>query len=99
MFRGCAAASMLCLMLGGTSPVFGQAKTNAPDRVAGAQPAAVERIKIKGAGLEANLEGNAAERDVLVFLPPSYQREKARRYPVIYALHGYSIGAEQWAQE
>jgi S-formylglutathione hydrolase FrmB len=86
-------------MLGGTSPVFGQAKTSAPDRVAGARPAAVERIKIKGAALEGNLEGNAAERDVLVFLPPSYQREKARRYPVIYALHGYSIGAEQWARE
>jgi enterochelin esterase-like enzyme len=76
-----------------------QAKTNAPERVAGAAPVVVERIKIKGAALEGNLEGNAAERDVLVVLPPSYARESNRRYPVIYALHGYSIGAEQWAQE
>src|SRR5205823_3678011 len=34
-----------------------------------------------------------------VFLPPSYDKEPKRRYPVIYALHGYSIGAEQWSKE
>jgi S-formylglutathione hydrolase FrmB len=34
-----------------------------------------------------------------VFLPPSYEKDKKRRYPVIYALHGYSIGAEQWSHE
>ena len=90
---------MLGLALGGISPAFAQAKTNAPDRVAGAQPAVVERIKIKGAALEGNLEGNAADRDAIVVLPPSYARERTRRYPVVYALHGYSIGAEQWIQE
>src|SRR5208337_461583 len=26
-------------------------------------------------------------------------KEKSRRYPVVYALHGYSIGAEQWTGE
>ena len=36
---------------------------------------------------------------MLVFLPPGYARDRARRYPVVYALHGYSIGAEQWSQE
>ena len=39
------------------------------------------------------------DREVLVFLPPSYSRARSRRYPVIYALHGYSIGAEQWSKE
>jgi enterochelin esterase-like enzyme len=34
-----------------------------------------------------------------VFLPPSYAKEKSRHYPVVYALHGYSIGAEQWSHE
>jgi enterochelin esterase-like enzyme len=34
-----------------------------------------------------------------VFLPSSYDSEKSRRYPVVYALHGYSIGAEQWSKE
>jgi hypothetical protein len=33
-------------------------------------------------------------------LPAAELREdKKRRYPVIYALHGYSIGAEQWTRE
>jgi hypothetical protein len=38
-------------------------------------------------------------REVFVFLPPGYATAKARRYPVVYALHGYSIGAEQWTKE
>src|ERR1044072_4952980 len=59
----------------------------------------MEQIKIHGPALEGNLEGDAVDRDVLVFLPPSYAKQKSRRYPVLYALHGYSIGAEQWARE
>ena len=59
----------------------------------------VERIKMHGASLEGNLEGEAVDRDVLVFLPPGYARDRSRRYPVVYALHGYSIGAEQWSKE
>ena len=27
------------------------------------------------------------------------QKDKHRRYPVVYALHGFSIGAEQWTHE
>lgn len=59
----------------------------------------VERIKIHGTVLEGNLEGNAVDRDVIVFLPPSYATNKSKRYPVVCALHGYSIGAEQWSKE
>ena len=78
---------------------FGQVKTTVPDVVPGARPATVERITIHGKALEGNLEGDAVDRTVLVFLPPSYSSERSRRYPVVYALHGYSIGAEQWSQE
>src|SRR6476620_876150 len=78
---------------------FAQVQTEVPAVVQGAKPTAVEHIKIHGVGLEGNLEGDAADRDVLVFLPPSYTSQKNRRYPVVYALHGYSIGAEQWAPE
>jgi S-formylglutathione hydrolase FrmB len=49
--------------------------------------------------LEGNLEGDDVDREVMVFLPPSYATAKTRRYPVVYALHGYSIGAEQWSHE
>jgi enterochelin esterase-like enzyme len=76
-----------------------QVQTEVPPVVAGAKPASVERIKIHGGALDGNLEGNAVDRDVLVFLPPSYASQRNRRYPVVYALHGYSIGAEQWSKE
>jgi enterochelin esterase-like enzyme len=58
-----------------------------------------EHIKVHGASLEGNLEGDAVDRDVIVVLPPSYRQDAQRRYPVVYALHGYSIGAEQWTHE
>ncbi len=80
-------------------PVPAQVPTEVPPVVPGAKPVKVERIRIHGTTLEGNLEGNAVDRDVLVFLPPSYDKQKSRRYPVVYALHGYSIGAEQWSKE
>jgi S-formylglutathione hydrolase FrmB len=79
--------------------VGAQVQTEVPPAIPGAKPVLVERIKVHGPSLEGNLEGDAVDRDVLVFLPPSYARQKSRRYPVVYALHGYSIGAEQWAGE
>ena len=84
---------------GGSLAVVAQVKTNVPDPVPGAKPAIVERIKIHGTALEGNLEGDAVDRDAIVFLPPSYSQNRTRRYPVVYALHGYSIGADQWSQE
>lgn len=68
-----------------------QVQTEVPSSVPGAKPVTVEHIKVHGAALERNLEGDAVDRDVFVFLPPSYAKEKSRRYPVVYALHGYSI--------
>ncbi len=76
-----------------------QVQTNVPDVIPGAKPVTVEHIKIHGTTLESNLEGDAVDRDVIVFLPPGYEKDKKRRYPVVYALHGYSIGAEQWTHE
>jgi enterochelin esterase-like enzyme len=76
-----------------------QVQTEVPAPVPGAKPVAVEHIKVHGTALEGNLEGDTVDRDVFVFLPPSYAKQKSRRYPVVYALHGYSIGAEQWSHE
>src|SRR3954469_3716594 len=93
---------VLILFLGLTAlpaAALAQAKTNLPDPVPGAPKVTLEHIKVHGTALDGNLEGDSADRDVLVFLPPSYGREPGRRYPVVYALHGYSIGAEQWSQE
>ncbi len=92
---------MFAVLLGAVlaAPAFAQVKNNVPEVVPGARPDTAEHIKVHGTSLEGNLEGDAADRDVLIFLPPSYATDKARRYPVVYALHGYSIGAEQWSHE
>src|SRR5215472_17076361 len=76
-----------------------QVQSEVPPPVPGAKPVPLEHVKVHGTALEGNLEGDAADRDVLVFLPPSYRTEEHRRYPVVYALHGYSIVAEQWTHE
>ncbi len=81
------------------APLLAQVKTNVPSVVPGAKPVTVERIKVHGGALEGNLEADDVDRDVIVFLPPGYATQKTQRYPVVYALHGYSIGAEQWTQE
>ncbi|HTS63148.1 MAG TPA: alpha/beta fold hydrolase [Candidatus Acidoferrales bacterium] len=91
--------SLPALALGLTVSVPAQVKTEVPPVVPGAKPATMEHIKVHGTALEGNLEGNAVDREVIVVLPPGYATEKSRRYPVVYALHGYSIGAEQWTHE
>ena len=90
-----AAAVLLALAV----PALAQVQTEVPPVVAGAQPVTVEHIKVHSPAIEGNLEGEAVDRDVFVFLPPSYAKDPTRRYPVVYALHGYSIGAEQWSHE
>jgi S-formylglutathione hydrolase FrmB len=93
LFLGCAIA------ISPPIQATAQVQTNVPAPVPGAKPVTVEHIKIHGTALEGNLEGDAVDRDVIVFLPLSYEKDKMRRYPVVYALHGYSIGAEQWTHE
>ena len=56
----------------------------------------VEHIKVHGKALEGNLEGDSPDRDVTVYLPPSYATERARRYPVVYLLHGYGGTDGNW---
>src|SRR5688572_30586682 len=63
---------------------------------AGAAEAQTVRITVHGASLEGNLEGNSPDREVYVFLPPSYDGSPDKRYPVVYFLHGYSVGAAQY---
>ena len=93
----CTPAFAAVLILPCSGSALAQVQTEVPPVVSGAKPVAVERIKIHGTALEGNLEGDAIDRDVIVYLPPSYATNKSRRYPVVYALHGYSIGAEQWS--
>lgn len=102
MTRPCVLAALalvVALVLAGAGAGLAQVQTDVPPVVPGARPVTVEHIRVHGTSLEGNLEGDAVDRDVIVFLPPSYQQDAQRRYPVVYALHGYSIGAEQWTHE
>src|SRR3989454_12573953 len=56
----------------------------------------VEHIKVHGKSLEGNLEGDSPDRDVFVYLPPSYAANRNQRYPVVYLLHGYGLTGERW---
>ena len=67
----------------------GEGRGDGPPRVLG--PGTVERIVVHGKALEGNLEGDSPDREVTVYLPPSYATDQARRYPVLYLLHGYGI--------
>jgi S-formylglutathione hydrolase FrmB len=101
MRRTCLIALALLwgLAFAGAGTGVTQVQTDAPARVPGAAPVVAERIRIHGPSLVGNLEGNEADREAIVFLPPGYRTADARRYPVVYALHGFSIGAQEWAGE
>jgi S-formylglutathione hydrolase len=56
----------------------------------------VDRVKVHGAALEGNLEGDSPDRDVSIYLPPSYKSDTQRRYPVVYVLHGFTDSENAW---
>ncbi|MGZ3277959.1 MAG: alpha/beta hydrolase [Caulobacteraceae bacterium] len=51
----------------------------------------VDHIKVHATSMEGNLEGEPVDRDVVVVLPPSYGKDKGRKYPVLYFLHGFAL--------
>ena len=61
-----------------------------------AKKGTIEHIKVRGAALVGNLQGESPERDVFIYLPPGYAANRNQRYPVVYLLHGYSLTAERW---
>ena len=80
--------------LGSLSMPRAQSPCAVPDPPAPA--GAVEHIKIHGKFLEGNLEGDSPDRDVAIYLPPSYAKTRDRRYPVVYFLHGYAGSSDKW---
>jgi enterochelin esterase-like enzyme len=92
------AAAVVTLILVAPS-ASAQVSTNRPQPIAGARPVTLEWIKVHAPSIAGNLEGETADRDVLVVLPPGYAANPRKRYPVVYALHGYFIGADQWSKE
>jgi enterochelin esterase-like enzyme len=71
-------------------PAF--AAVNPPAALAGK----LERIQVHGDSLAGNLSGDSEDRNVSVYLPPSYASEPLRRYPVLYLLHGFTDSDDRW---
>lgn len=46
--------------------------------------------------LVGNAIGDASDRAITVYLPPSYDRDSTRRYPVAYLLHGATSDPKEW---
>src|SRR5690349_7733953 len=92
-----AAAGLMFSQNGGQPAQKGDAqqkgfgKQKAPER-----PGSMEKITVHGKSLEGNLEGDSPDRDVYVYLPLSYTKNRNQRYPVLYFLHGYGLGAEPY---
>jgi enterochelin esterase-like enzyme len=76
----------LAVALGAVAMLDAQGRGGRPGPAAAGT---VERITVHGKALEGNLEGDSPDREVTVYLPPSYASEPSRRYPVVYLLHGY----------
>lgn len=57
---------------------------------------------VESAALRGNPLGDASTRPLAVYVPPGYDRDGSRRYPVLYGLHGYTgnvaglIAARAW---
>ncbi|HMC00748.1 MAG TPA: alpha/beta hydrolase-fold protein, partial [Flavobacteriaceae bacterium] len=64
-----------------------------------AQEGKIITINIHAISLEKNLVGDSPDRNVSIYLPPSYDEDTNKRYPVLYLLHGFSgekTGANNW---
>ncbi len=46
--------------------------------------------------LRGNRIGDTPDRRITIYLPPSYDREPARRYPAVYLLHGSTSDPREW---
>lgn len=61
-----------------------------------AETGRVERHTVRGRSLEGALSGDSPDRRTSVYLPPSYEADPTRRYPVLYMLHGFTDSESKW---
>lgn len=57
-------------------------------------PVIIENFE--SAALVGNILGDPATRKIPIYLPPSYDKEPDRRYPVVYMLHGFTGNSSMW---
>jgi enterochelin esterase-like enzyme len=90
-------ATVLLLLAAGSAPEAAAVEPTAAHR--STDSVRIERQVMHSAAIAGNLLGTSAEREVYVALPPGYDSHPHRRYPVVYALHGFGIGPKKWMEE
>src|SRR5688500_5237291 len=98
MLRRFAVHLLAALLLAGCAPSAAlpggeAARPAAPPR------GTLVRDTVRSEALRGNPLGDPADRAVAVYLPPSYAASPERSYPVVYLLHGFDGGPDQWAGE
>ncbi|MDQ3062407.1 MAG: esterase family protein, partial [Acidobacteriota bacterium] len=63
------------------------------------QSGRIVRETVHGISLEKNVTGESPDRSVFIYLPPSYDVSPAKKYPVVYLLHGIGDTNEVWIRE
>ena len=63
-----------------------------------AQSGSLVREKVHGVSLEKTMTGELPDRNVAIYLPPSYQKSPNKRYPVVYLLHGIGGTEQDWVK-
>jgi S-formylglutathione hydrolase len=81
----------LVVALAGTAAMLDAQGRRGGGPAEGVRTGTVDHITVHGKSLEGNLEGDSPDREVTVYLPPSYAANQTRRYPVVYLLHGYGL--------
>ncbi len=67
---------------------------------ASAQRGRIVNDELHAVSLEGNLIGDSPNRNVLVYLPPDYEKQTKVRYPVVYLSHGFTDKANRtWLTE
>ena len=56
------------------------------------------REVVHGVSLEKTVTGENPDRNVSIYFPPSYDTNAAKRYPVLYLLHGIAGNDEDWTK-
>lgn len=62
------------------------------------EPGTLLREKVHGVSLEKNVTGESPDRNVAIYLPPSYQTSPEKRFPVVYLLHGITDTENNWVK-
>lgn len=85
--------ALLAVLLASCAPV---PASPPPVREAVTAAGVVVSDTVRSAALRGNPLGDAPDRAVAVYLPPSYSVHPGRRYPAVYLLHGFDGDPGQW---